>query len=44
MHELHHCEKTGEMSAYGEEFKLLSKRLPQALVDKIIGNWIDLSQ
>lgn len=44
MHELHHCEKTGEMSAYGEDFKLLSKRLPQALVDKIIGNWIDLSQ
>jgi len=44
MHEKHHCEKTGEMSAYGSDFKMLSSKVAQATVDRIIGDWIDVSQ
>lgn len=43
MHEKHECDQTGARSAYGKPFKLLSKKFAQASVDKIIGNWIDVS-
>jgi len=43
MHENNHCQQTGEMSSYGQDFKLLSKKFPQAAVDKIVGNWVDIN-
>ena len=42
-HENHECNKTGNISAYGKDFKILSKGIAFALVDKIIGDWIDLN-
>lgn len=43
MHEHNECMHTGSMSAYGRDFKLLSGKILQSLVDDIIGNWIDVS-
>ena len=43
MHEKEECEHTGGMSAYGRDFKLLSGKILQSLVDRIIGNWVDVS-
>jgi len=42
-HEKYECRKTGGMSAYGSDYKLLSKELPKALVDLIIGDWVQAS-
>ena len=44
MHEKNLCNKTGAMSSFGEDFKLLSKDFPHAAVDRIIGNWIDVTK
>ena len=40
-HENHECNQTGGLSAYGTDYKFLSKDLPGAIVDWIIGDWID---
>ena len=42
-HEKHECKKTGALTAYGRDYKFLSKNGPRALVDWIIGDWIDVS-
>jgi len=43
MHEHNECMHSGGMSAYGRDFKLLSGKILQSLVDRIIGNWIHIS-
>lgn len=41
-HENHECNKNGGISAYGLDFNILSEGIAFALVDRIIGSWIDL--
>lgn len=42
-HQNFECNKTGGLSAYGLDYKMLSKKLPMYLVDRIISNWVDYS-
>lgn len=42
-HELHKCKEDGGMSAYGTNFKFLSKNIGNALVDHVIDNWVTYS-
>jgi len=43
MHEANECMHSGGMTAYGRDFKLLSGKILQSLVDRIIGNWVHVS-
>ena len=43
MHENHECLKTGGLSAYGMDYKLLSEHFSDYLVDKIFSKWVDYS-
>ena len=42
-HENHECNMTANMSAYGSDFKILSKDFGTAMVDRILGNWVKYS-
>ena len=43
MHEKNECLHTAGMSAYGRDYKLLSKDILWAAIDRIIGDWVDYS-
>ena len=42
-HQNRECNKTGELSAYGIDNKMISKHVGGWMVDKIIKNWVDYS-
>ena len=42
-HEKNECMLTGGMSAYGMDFKILSKKIGNAFVDYVMQEWINIS-
>ena len=42
-HEHNECTGSGGLSAFGTDFSMLSKNIAKAIVDWIVGEWVDYS-